>query len=303
MSKKTSNTTTAPKNPIEYTFTVGKVDDTWKSHGLQEQFLLHNGKDVPFKAIVQKSQLMTIVGDKYKLLPNEEMFLAADEIAKLVGAVPFHEFKGKWYTPVEKHTFLTGDKLGQGHALYAFDKPYDLGKGDTIQLGFAVHNSIDGSLGLSMSTFTFRHACANMVLIGVKGRGMHFDDRHVLNYVTRRHTKNLSTDNLKESMLKVIEQGRSIIDEYKRLMKEDLTLAQAKEIIKAVPKKYVPEYISIDKEHKDKVTLVRAPTMWEVYNDLTAGIWHNDDTGYTSKRAMFNSLHKAVKVAPQVMSR
>jgi len=295
-------TSTATKDPTIYTFTVGKVDDKWKSHGLQEQFLQHKGTDVPFKAIIQKGQLASIVGDKYKLLPNEEMFSAADEIATLVGAVPFSEFKGSWYQKVDKHTFLTGEKRAQGHALYAFDDPYDLGKGDTIQLGFAVHNSIDSSLGLSMSTFTFRHACANMVLIGVKGRGQAFDDRNVLNYVTKRHTKNLTTDTLKQTMLNVVEQGRAIIGEYKRLQKETLTIATARELIKAVPKKYIPSYISIDKK-KDKVTLARAPAMWEVYNDLTAGIWHNDKTGYTSKKAMFDSLHKAVKIAPQVMSR
>ena len=167
-------------------FSVKKINTTWKRYGLTQQYLSYDGKDTPFKAIVRERDdvsVLAIVRKGYTLLPNEEVLKVSDSVATAVGAVPFDKFTGDWFCRVNSHVFITGKQEAQQHALYAFNEPFDTGDGDTIQLGFAVHNSIDGSMGLCASLFTFRHACANMAFMGFKGQGMNFDEREALSSI------------------------------------------------------------------------------------------------------------------------
>lgn len=269
---------------------VRDIDQTWEQYGLEQAKLDWMGEKIPYKAIVKNDNCVAIVSDKYKVLPNEEAVKLADEVATEVGAVPFHEFGGDWFTRVDKHVF--GDEEGRKvHALYAFDEPVNIGGNDTIQLGFGVHNSIDGSMGFSCGAFTFRNACANMVFMGSVMRGrayeMRFDERHTISYVYHRHSKDLvaAKQEIAASMKDVIERGYEILDMYRKWKEVKLNSVIADALEEKIPQKYVPEYLQA------KTRVAQLPSVWSAYNDITQAIWHNNDTGYDTKKSLFDTTH------------
>lgn len=274
-------------------FEVISTDDTWKQYGLSEKKVRLFGSE-DYKAIIKDKKLVMMTGKDYALLPNEELVKAADSAALELGAVPFDKFTGKWFHKTDKHVFYTKSDR-QVHALFTFNDPIEIGKGDTVHLGFAAHNSIDGSLGMAIGAFTFRNACSNMVFMGYRNNKMAFDDRSTIAYVYNKHTKNLSINlnSLKFNIKNVVSQARMILDQYKLWVTEELKEEVAKTLVKKLSKKYLPGYIKVDKKTK-KVEITEKHSMWETYNDLTQQIWHNQKTDYQTKKYYFDQVHKSM---------
>lgn len=270
-----------------------KVDNTWEQYNLSEHVLGHNGRNTGYKAIIKDGSVVYIASDGYQLLPNEEAVKVADDTASLMGAVPFDKFTGKWFVKANGHVFYTGEQKAQVHALYTMNGAVDIGGGDMINLGFAIHNSIDGSMGFSVGAFTFRHACANMVFMGFKGANMQFDDRNTLAYAYQKHTKSLEIDKtkLQRVIIQVVDSAKSMLEQYRRWKEEELLINTAKKLAKRLPEKYLPDYIKVDEK---KVELLATTTIWNAYNDITQAIWHNDKTDYALKKGMFDKLHRAL---------
>lgn len=280
--------------------TFGKFDATWEQYGLTQAPILINGERTGYKAILRGNQLISIVGEGYKLIPNEEAVKIADEAAKLAGLVPFHEFTGGWFNRLEKHVIQEKDGT-RIHALYAINREYDV-NGDKMHLGVGVHNSIDGSTGFGCGVFTFRHACSNMVWAGMKGYEQEFDQRKTIAYIYKRHTKNMfgPADNvkdfltgLKNTILEVMEKANIILETYRKMADELVTEEFIKAIQKSrLPKKILPEYLK--KPIEELEGYIPAVTQWDVYNDITAAIWHNAKTGLKTKDFQFKVLHELI---------
>jgi hypothetical protein len=133
------------------------ADLTWERYGIVEVPIAYGGQPSGYKAVIRKGQLVQIAGRGYRLLPNEEVVQLADETAEALGAKPFTEFRGRWFAPMGNHVIYNRAET-QVHALYAFDEPVKVEGVDTVHLGFAVHNSIDGSCGFGVGAFTFRQS-------------------------------------------------------------------------------------------------------------------------------------------------
>lgn len=277
---------------------LGELDNTWGQYKLAEGKIGYNGLSTGYKAIFKDNKVVHIASEKYTLYPNEEAVKVADEVAIEVGAVPFDKFTGNWFVKADKHVFNTGKNDNQTHALYAINGLFDIGGGDTIHMGFAVHNSIDGSMGFSVGAYTFRNACKNMVFMGFKGKGMRFDDRESLAHIYQKHSSGLSVNPtvLKQAMLNVIQQSKGILEQYRLWKNQELKIEVARRLARKMPAKYLPEYIQVNAENKADVQLLKAPTIWDTYNDITQVIWHNDKTQYAAKKNQFDNLHKALAV-------
>lgn len=278
------------------TIRFGTPDQEWAKYNLLQYPLSFEGPALKeYKGIVQGNRLIAITGAEYKLLPNEEAVGIADDVARLVGAVPFNEFKGEWLIKMEQHVVYNRDKT-RIHALYAFDEPADMGGGDMIQLGFSVHNGIDGGRAFGAGGFTFRRACANMVLMGWKGHSMEFDQRQTLAWAYHRHTSGLdvTTKSLQDGILKVIEQTRDVIATYKRWKELELNRAIAEKLVNALPKKYLPAYIETS-EGKLK-QLLGTPDLYSVYNECTFKITHQSKSDLERKEELFGKLHAALTI-------
>lgn len=266
----------------------GPSDDRWGEYNLHELPLIYNNEDTKYKAIVKGGELISIVSNRYRLLPNEEAVKIADEAATLCELVPFSDFTGPWLTRMGEHTILENNKV---HALYALETPYKVND-DNVYLGVGVHNSIDGSMGFGCGVFTFRVACANMVFAGFRGYTQMFDQRKTIRHIYQKHTSGLEPimENLKETILGVMENALDILESYKRMARETVT----KELIKSIKEntqiseKLLPTYLEAELD----TLKLEDFTVWDLYNDLTANIWHNVGTSLHTKINQYQQIHR-----------
>jgi hypothetical protein len=263
------------------------VDATWTKYDLFQAPLYFNGEPSRYKAIIRNDELITILGENYQLIPNEEAVKIADEAAKMAGLVPFSEFSGDWYVKLKEHAIE--DRGGRVvHALYAMNEPYYI-QGEKMHLGVGIHNSIDGTKAFGCGIFTFRHACANMVLAGTRGYMQSFDNRQTIDYIYKKHTSSMDPlkMNLKNVILRMMDKVPAIINAYNRMAEIQLNEELAEKLRKSrLRKKLLPEYI------RDEDAALPDVTNWQVYNDITEAIWHNVKTGLVVKTAEFGDLHK-----------
>lgn len=306
----------------------GSVQE-WPEYGLEMVPVELHGEDTGRRLILREGNFIGDVTNRYKLLPNEEMVQAADAVAEELGAVPWNEFDGEWFIEMDEHVIMD-DEGRRAHALYAWDDPVDTGDGDTIQMGFAVHNSIDASLGFHVGLFTFRHACANMVWMGVNGQGMGFDDREVLQSLSRKHTLGLDVNNLKEQIKAVLTLADDVSETYTawreqfiepehvtgliervesgQLAQEDLPEwisgeGGVQEILEKAEENEQFESVEDPEAFRDRLIAAETPddaTVWEAYNDVTESVWHSDSTNDSSKTQKFKELHKVLQPAQGV---
>ena len=312
--------------------TAGEPEQTWEDYCIELVPVLVDGEDIGKRAIVRNGEFITWASDQYRLLPNEEAVAVANDVAEELGAVPFSDFGGDWYIKLDEHVFQDEDGR-RAHALYAWDDPVDLyGTGDEIQLGFAVHNSIDKSMGFRVGLFTFRHACANMVFMGMSREGMSFDQRDVIEFSSRKHTLGLKTDHVKAYIEDTIQFGPTVIEAYQSWMNEPLSAETTLDLLQRAQRSYLsrredlPPWMSTalaalqEAEEKaaeneqlsqqfegglpDRVRagiveakIPEAETMWSTYNDLTANIWHNQNTGDQTKMQKMRHVHRSFPIS------
>jgi len=280
-----------------------KVDKTWKKYGLVEYPIEFNGQDIKRKILARDGKFIAVTSNQYKLLPNEEVLKVADRAAEVVGLVPFHEFTGNWFTRMDKNV-ITDPEGRVMHALYANNTPYEV-NGDKMYLGVGVHNSIDASMGFGCGVFTFRNACANMVLAGMKGYHQDFDLRKTLDYVYKRHVgKNIDDLAIKLSttIATMMDKSLEMLQWYRELSTEEVTHELAEKVGTKLPINILPPYLQPQKDAEGKKLPIETPTVskWELYNDVTALIWHSDSTNMYRKTYQFNTLHRIMPVQAKV---
>ncbi|MCK5604532.1 DUF932 domain-containing protein [Candidatus Pacearchaeota archaeon] len=284
----------------EVSFADDIVKDEFKRWALQELPILLDGKPSGNKAIFQNGDLAHIASSRYTLIPNETVLEVMDELAAQVGAKKFHEFTGQWYCKTDTHYVQDGHRI---HALYAFDEPVEVAPGDTVQMGWSAHNSIDGSCSLHGGIFQFRHACSNMFLLGYKSNmGMSFDDRKVLDKYYQRHVGELPDwAEFQNRVELLIKQCRAKLEMFRISVEVETNQDFANSIIRQLPRKVWPSYVDLAVQERETDPLVAvltgSHTVWGTFNDLTEAIWHDPKTGMTRKMEEFKHIDRMVEVA------
>lgn len=322
-------------NGADINISLGSPEQVWTDYALEILPIKLDGSDTGRRLIMRNGEMLGAVSDQYRLIPNEEVVSAADEIAADLGAVPFDDFTGDWFVKLQNNVFM--DEEGRrAHALYAWNDPVPVGGDDEVQVGFGVHNSIDGSMGLRVGLFTFRHACANMVFMGLGQGGMDFDQRNVLSHSAKKHTKNLEIEQLRAWIEETVGYAPSVIDAYKRWTSDELSRSDAVALLQMARagrlsrRNDVPEWIQNAVEYtedldeqvregqedldgqqfvnglpQDKVADIaeafrpQGELMWDTYNDLTANLWHAESTNDQSKMQKMRQVHKVFDPSPQ----
>ena len=274
----------------------GQPDQTWSKYGLAENPISVNSGKSDKKAIIKDGQLVTIVSDKYVLLPNEEALIQADTIAKEAGLIPFDQFSGlhlKMHGG-KGHTVVFGPQNARFNAMYAIEKEYKV-NGEQMWVGINIQNSIDGSKAFGAGIFSFRSACKNMALVAAatqNGWKLHIAKQQTIETISKRHTKSIDpqTFKLKLVISQIMSKATGLIDAYEQMATqkatEELLLSLGNS---RLSKNVLPDYITEE--------TVQAPedlTVWETYNDITAQIWHNTKSDMTSKTFQFNTLHQII---------
>jgi len=278
-----------------------------------EVLSIFDGKELTdFKAIRKTStgRILAMPRTGYKLLPNEIVLEAANEVAETVHLEPFKLITDSiddWKTFTAKSKYYKGKKnghtvvqsvAGDTHALmdadatrmfafYKLPKLEIMDKGEEMNFGICVRNSVDGTSGLAIDGFTFRHVCGNAGLITLAQlvkAGMQIGIR-------KRHTKNLQIglSNLQNWMFKVSEGMDKVKVLYGKWMVEELNKDTVFKLGRSLPVKYLPDYINVEKK-KATLTASPIPTMWDTYNAITAKIWH-EPVELKTKQVLFEAVH------------
>jgi len=300
---------------------AGDPEQTWTEYGLEMVPVLMDGKDTGRRIVRRNGEFVTDASAGYKLLPNERAVEAANQVAQDLGAEPFHEFDGDWFINLDDHVYQDSNRH-RVHALYAWQQG-EIGD-DSMEYGFAVHNSIDGSLGFNVALFSFRHACQNMVHIGtnsfMEDRSLGVESqRSILSADQHKHTSGLDVD--VDGLKQRVEQTLLLVDDidatYESWRDEIIEPEQVDTLLRRMPYKDLPSWakeiadaLEVAAEHEDleegtegltpqrRADIIRAEspsatTKWDAYNDLTQAVWHDERTSDTSKRRKFRDVHKA----------
>lgn len=303
---------------------AGEPEQTWPEFGLEMVPVLHDGEDTGRRFIRQNGNYIASATEDYSLLPNEEVVRAANEVARDLGADPFHEFDGDWFIKLDDHVYQDEERR-RVHALYAFESGF-VGD-DELEYGFAVHNSIDTSLAFSVSLFSFRHACANMVNIGV-GNAMARaalnveSEREVLASSSHKHTSGLDVDQeaLRARIKGTMALSDNVAEAYRRFHETAIEPTVALSLAERLPGKNLPDWLAdsvdalkdeaeaddeanrwTDVPRQARIETVErhtptAETMWDTYNDVTESVWHDENSQDTTKQRKFDKLHRAMPV-------
>lgn len=300
---------------------AGDPEQTWEQYGLELVPVLHGGDDTGRRFIRRNGKYVADVSDEYHLLPNERVVSTANNVAQELGARPFHEFDGDWFVTLDDHVYQDPQRH-RVHAIYAWEQG-EIG-GDDMEYGFAVHNSIDGSLAFSVSLFTFRHACQNMVHIGTGNARDRMaqnveSERGVIKKETHKHTKGLDID--PDALQALVKGNLTLVDDvdatYEEWLHEQVAPESIIDLVKRLPQKDLPEWVrdGVIDELDERVAELDAAesrsdlppgvqydvveaqmpshtNVWETYNDITEAIWHDSGTSDDSKRRKMKQTHR-----------
>ena len=263
---------------LEMRLDFEKADRRYEKYGLIQAPLLYRGQRVPMKAIIKGSRVVSIVGRGYKLLPNRLVSEIVSEIADL-----FHLEKSR-YPKIGGYYEVSEKENTRSFWTLTFPDEYRVGD-EKIHLGLQIRNSEDGSLSFGVDLFTFRTICRNGAIVKTK-------DLAIKSYF--RHTKRLEVKplKLKNMILQILDRGQWILERYQRMMEIKMTL-EVYEKLKKIPRKYFPEYL---RTKEPRVELLSTVTEWDLYNDLTANIWHNRRLSMMSRRMLNTVLNRAFSI-------
>jgi hypothetical protein len=321
-------------------FRAGDAQQEWEQFGIELvpiQFrsrTQEDWQDTGRRVVNRNGKYIDTVSDRYQLLPNERAVEAANEAARQLGAEPFHEWErpddddGGWFIELDDHVFQDGERR-RVHALYAWDSAH--WEDEPIEYGFVVHNSIDKSTPFKVGLFSYRHACANMVMMDVNKMPENIEaEREVLASSSHRHTSSLEVDI--DGLVDRIKASLFLVDQidesYRRWRDEVVDYTQVESLLKTnrLATSDMPGWIQELKDDFDeaaetagdddeadwddlddslKASLTRAnlpesETTWDTYNSLTETIWHSGSTNDQTKQKKFGEVHSAIQPAQGV---
>lgn len=292
-----------------------EVDDVWKDYNIHSSRLYHNGEKTPYKGVFKDGRLVFMPFKTYKVLPNEKALEIAERVAEEVDAKRFLTWTADWVIDYEKsagieyrdekHILRTGKFGDQIHALYKMGEPVVIDKTE-VEIGFGIHNAIDGSLGFGVVGFSFRPFCNNMVFMVAGKRAFRLGEMAFgegLALVYQKHTKNFDVSDfgLQDKVTKVVKETQAIIEAYQTWTEIRLNQEIAEGIAKLLPKRDIVKNLPYIELEKDKVVLnpELVPTLWEAYNDTTEAIWHlSKSRSIIRRKERFAKLHMLMPNMP-----
>jgi len=190
-------------------------------------------------------------------------------------------------------------ELNLMYALYCQPEPVKVKGVDEVNVGFGLYNSIDGSSGFGVSSFTFRFGCGNLVIMGSRGQQLNSHYTDVLAWASKRHTSGLKVDrpNLQKFILTVLDKSKEVIDLYREMAVQKMNETVAKRIAESsLPQRALPDHIefkTVD-DRRELTKFDQNRTIWDIYNSVTEAIWHNVKSDLGTKVNQFGAINEAV---------
>ena len=267
-------------------FGIEKVEKSWPEYGIEEYYLMWNGKSVPWKAIVRRGKLVHIASRKYTVLPLEVSVKASDIAAESVGARKIAEF---YNVPENTRVYVLYDLLQEAEPI----------RNVKTRLGFYTYNSIDGTLafGASMLSILSRGERTFYGFIPTARLSTYLSPTAAIAIVRKPHTPSIETevDEIARKLVKMIERGREAIVVYRLWAELALDREIAKTLVERLPEAYLPRYV---KPLSEGVTLSELITVWDAYVDISSMIWYGKISGKEAKIDrkidLYRMLHNAL---------
>lgn len=263
--------------------------DWIQKYGIHTYELSVNSGEKKKQLVMKGNRLVEVFTPSYQVLPNEIVIEEFDRIAGEIGAVPFKaNWDHGWYEQhKEKPNVIMGQYGDSVACLYTLGRLQDtlVTKDDPVDIGIVGRNSIDGSAGFGVSIFTYRKICSNMMMHLASEKMMHVTDiaklrnfaketsqnPEVLASITRKHTKNLDKSSIKESIELVLQGAENVVNRYKDMVLEKITLEQAKKIARVMPTKICESlnWLGEDEKTNEIKILDENVSQWKAFNDIT----------------------------------
>lgn len=283
------------QNTVNLPLDLKNPDRTWDKHKIVTyKILLQNEYGKTFdnralKAITQNNYLRAIVGRNYLVYPHEEI----DEIVKsytndqssgleMLGTPKIS------YHGLNKHWVLMSNKIQT-------EIKTSKEKNDLVKFGVAIRNSIGGRLAFGIDIMSYRVVCSNGAIAGFRDFGSYSLRHYGKN--TEKMT-NVLTNMIHEALGRAIDIGNYYTKFAKTKLGNNKELLDT--LAKFIPLKYFPEWINITMKDKRKdiersFTIPfksRQKSLWELFNEFTANIWHEKDLSFDMTRFTTKKLHE-----------
>lgn len=202
-------------------------------------------------------------------------------------------------------------------------------KTDEVQFGFSIHNSIDGSSGFGAGSrghistgydkghtqgygfrlFTLRKVCMNGAIVRSSlfsnylptvDERFKIDTKRIELPAIRASVRHIASNEEKfmESVVQSLGQIQrhllALSDIYKRWTILQMDKDFAERMIKLLPQKYLPETIQVKNGKLTDEELYKSLTVWEAFNQVTEGVWHNEKLDIRRKAELTDKLHEAL---------
>jgi hypothetical protein len=221
------------------------VVETEVMHGNVDGGIPSNTRD--YKAIVRadNNQLISIMKDSYRVIPNSEIIKPMlEELNKL---------NSHWYID-NSHSFVDNSRM---RLQITFpEMTFHDGRSD-IALSLFLHNSYDGSEGVRMYFGAIRFICSNGQIYG-----------EVLSQFYGKHTSGLDISNLSETVESTYDKLPVIKNRIEQLQEAKVS-NQLRQSIENRLGKTIYKYVE-----KQEQEISKATNQWALYNILTYYISH-----------------------------
>jgi len=270
---------------IAMPFDFDRIDRTWAKYRITSAPVLYeedSGKlydDQSLKGIFKNEKLRRLVSRKYVVFPNEE----CDRVVNLFLDDYGEKYKLKLYkTHFAYHNDAEYWELRSS-------KKYKIDKGDEVQLGIIVRNSLGCNVSFGADIFTFRLVCQN----GAISKG-----KDLLSLKIKHYGKD-SLQMMQESLTRRIHdlfyEGELLLEQYRIATKLKVRQEAAETLIKKVSHKYLPDYIEWNAEKKQVVLRDTGMPWWNLFNHVTKQVWHNPELSFLTKADITNVMHYVMK--------
>lgn len=257
--------------------TLDQIFDMINFDVRREDLINSKGHDTSFDNIYKRSngESLGVVSRDYQLITHDQ---ALSQVINLLEKKKLPKIK-----PVRVRTTHNGSRM---YAEFMLNRKSDLGLstvsdhkvGDTISPGFMITNSYDRSLKFGASSYIYRLACANGMVVQEDVFGE-----------KKRHTKGLDLDSMIERFVESFERfDEQIVPQVAALTDQFLSPTDLEKELNAVPSwiqneaiQYLEEgnWLQLESdEGRPQLELIKDITRWDLLNSFTYVMSHSITT-------------------------
>jgi hypothetical protein len=210
--------------------------EQWSDYDLQTYSVFFRGNPTNMQAIVYKGNFVVFRSKDYYVFPHEDIFATLHPVMEQLGMrnlsahIPEHRRFTLAYGQNQKaevessYKVFNGKKIYTGaqlRATYEFkDEKFDVtGHGDIVQFGATIENTLDGTMSMRISPYSYRQVCSN----GAMHLATVAEISQKILQNLRNKFANVDGSLIRQQMDTIMQESRSFDDLVSRIKKERMT--------------------------------------------------------------------------------